>query len=68
MLFDDDFQTVTAADENDEIDVWKGLFKTNPTTGIINQFKEEDKFSFDSPQLNVMELNSLDPANPVEIQ
>ena len=27
---------MTKALRNDEIDVWKGIFKTNPTTEIIN--------------------------------
>ena len=49
MLFDDDFQTFIAGTENDEIYVWKGIFKTDPATDIINQFTEEDKFSFDGP-------------------
>ena len=65
VLFDDDFHTVTSASEDDEIEVWKGLFKTNSKSGIINQFKDKDKFSFDSPQINVMDLSSKGIANPV---
>ena len=68
MFFDDDFRTVNAATENDEVDIWKDLPKTNPTSGIINQFREEDKFSFDDPQLDVMELNPLGIATIIESQ
>lgn len=35
VLFDDDFQSVTSTTEDDEIDVWKGLYRSSPKLGII---------------------------------
>ena len=68
VIFDDDFHTVTSASEDDEIEVWKGLYKTYPKLGIINQFEQEDKISFDGPQMNVMDLASIGAATPVVSQ
>ena len=47
LVFDNDFQTVTATDDIEECDVWSGLWKQRPPDEIIPQMKP---VSFEPPQ------------------
>ena len=36
VVFNEKFQTATAANEDTDIEVWKGLYRFTPKMGIVN--------------------------------
>ena len=60
VIYDDDFATLSAQTELQEVNLWKGLDKTQPKLGLVNQLPNQDKINFEeqSPMLNVMDLHN----------